>query len=156
MIDREEMIRVVLGAEDGPGLKFSYGALLGEREDMEERRRLGAYQEPELNQRLQAVRHLLAVGNEANLGHICMIISLLSEIQNEQSLRRIYELAEYLCTHEDEGRCGMKDLRQEIVELVGHVNDLWILRQIHRCVVNMTKEGVEHEHIRQDNNQEQS
>lgn len=83
MIDREEMIRVVLGAEDGPGLKFSYGALLGEREDMEERRRSGTYQEPELSQRLQAIKCLLS-------------------IRNEQSLRRIYELAEYLCTREDE------------------------------------------------------
>ena len=103
MIDREEMIRTILDAEDGPGVRFSYGALLSECEDMKERQRSGEYREPELDQRLQAVRHLMAVEDKEILGRICMIISLLSEIQNEQSLRRIYELAEYLCTHEDEG-----------------------------------------------------
>ena len=103
MIDREEMIRTILEAEDGPALKMAYGFLQGVREDTEERRRSGEYREPELDQRLQAVRHLMAVEDKEILGRICMIISLLSEIQNEQSLRRIYELAEYLCTHEDEG-----------------------------------------------------
>lgn len=52
MIDREEMIRTILEAEDGPALKMAYGFLQGVREDTEERRRSGEYREPELDQRL--------------------------------------------------------------------------------------------------------
>lgn len=142
MIDRRKMIEMALEAEDGPGLRFSYGALLSECEDMKERQRSGEYREPELDQRLQAVRHLMAVEDKEILGRICMIISLLSEIQNEQSLRRIYELAEYLCTHEDEGGRNMekKKYLKRIFRVLAGVNDAWVLKQIYRCVIHMVED----------------
>ena len=61
MIDREKMIRTILEAEDGPALKMAYGFLQGVREDTEERRRSGNYEEPELSQRERAAKYLLSI-----------------------------------------------------------------------------------------------
>ena len=34
----------------------------------------------------------------------------------------------------------MDDLRKKIIAVINQIDDAWILRQIHRCAVNMTKE----------------
>lgn len=36
---------------------------------------------------------------------------------------------------------GVKWYREKIVEMVEQVEDVWILEQIHKFVINMTKEG---------------
>lgn len=35
----------------------------------------------------------------------------------------------------------VKQCRKKIVEMVGQIEDLWILEQIHKFAVNMTEEG---------------
>lgn len=74
MIDREEMIKAVLRAEDGPGLKMAYGFLQGVSEDTEERQRSGSYKEPELDQRLRAVKGLLSIRDKKLFRRISVII----------------------------------------------------------------------------------
>lgn len=36
---------------------------------------------------------------------------------------------------------GVKWYREKIVEMVGKIEDVWILEQIHKFVINMTEEG---------------
>lgn len=36
---------------------------------------------------------------------------------------------------------GVKWYREKIVEMVGEIEDVWILEQIHKFVINMTEEG---------------
>ena len=38
-------------------------------------------------------------------------------------------------------RGGVKWYREKIVEMVGEIEDVWILEQIHKFVINMTEEG---------------
>lgn len=36
---------------------------------------------------------------------------------------------------------GVKWYRQQILSMVEKINDIWILEQIHKFIINMTKEG---------------
>lgn len=36
---------------------------------------------------------------------------------------------------------GVKWYKEKIVEMVGEIEDVWILEQIHKFVINMTEEG---------------
>jgi hypothetical protein len=38
-------------------------------------------------------------------------------------------------------RGGVKWYKEKIVEMVGEIEDVWILEQIHKFVINMTEEG---------------
>ncbi len=41
----------------------------------------------------------------------------------------------------DKMKKGIKWYRKKIVEMVGQIEDVWILEQIHKFVINMTEEG---------------
>lgn len=36
---------------------------------------------------------------------------------------------------------GVKWHREKIIEIVNQIEDVWILNQIHKFIINMTKEG---------------
>lgn len=38
-------------------------------------------------------------------------------------------------------RGGVKWYREKIVEMSNQIEDIWILEQIHKFIINMTKEG---------------
>lgn len=35
----------------------------------------------------------------------------------------------------------MTDYKQEIIEMVGQIKDVWILEQMYKIVINITEEG---------------
>lgn len=41
----------------------------------------------------------------------------------------------------DKMKKGIKWYREKIIEMVGQIEDVWILEQIYKFVINMTEEG---------------
>lgn len=44
--------------------------------------------------------------------------------------------------NDEEDRSVRPDYKDIIIEKVGKIEDYWILREIYRFIINMTKEGV--------------